>query len=54
MSAIVTPFDSHGAIDEANFRRQLERQLGDGVSGFVVCGCTGEFWSLTSASSALA
>ena len=49
MSAIVTPFDSHGAIDEANFRRQLESQLGDGVSGFVVCGCTGEFWSLTRA-----
>lgn len=47
MSAVCTPFDGRGAIDEANFRRQLERQLGDGVSGFVVCGCTGEFWSLT-------
>jgi 4-hydroxy-tetrahydrodipicolinate synthase len=47
MSAIVTPFDAKGGIDEANFRRQLERQIVDGVSGFVVCGCTGEFWSLT-------
>jgi 4-hydroxy-tetrahydrodipicolinate synthase len=45
--ALVTPFDSGGAIDEAAFRRNVELCLGNGVTGLLVSGCTGEFWALS-------
>ena len=45
--AVVTPFDSAGAIDEAAFRRNIQLLINDGVHGIVVCGTTGEYWSLT-------
>lgn len=47
MSAIVTPFDAEDQLNEAWFRQLVERQIRDGVTGFVVGGCTGEFWSQT-------
>jgi dihydrodipicolinate synthase/N-acetylneuraminate lyase len=49
MSAVITPFDDKGSIDEAMFARVVQQQLADGVTGFVVGGCTGEFWSLSTA-----
>ena len=47
MTAIVTPFGTDGEIDEGAFRQVVEQQLVDGVTGIVVGGCTGEFWSLS-------
>jgi dihydrodipicolinate synthase/N-acetylneuraminate lyase len=47
MSAVITPFDPAGRVDEAMFARVVRQQLDDGVTGFVVGGCTGEFWSLS-------
>lgn len=45
--AIVTPFNRSGEIDEGSFRENIRLLLGDGVHGIVVCGTTGEYWSLT-------
>ncbi len=47
MPAVVTPFDDNGAIDEAAFQRNLELMMEDGATGFIVGGCTGEFWALS-------
>ena len=47
MTAIATPFDAAGRLDEPAFRKLVERQIADGVTGIVVGGCTGEFWSQT-------
>jgi len=46
MPALITPFDECGAIDEALFRRNVEIQLERGATGFLVGGCTGEFWAM--------
>ena len=48
MPALVTPFDSQGAINTSLFRQNIELQLANGATGFVIGGCTGEFWSMTS------
>jgi dihydrodipicolinate synthase/N-acetylneuraminate lyase len=45
MTAIVTPFDAAGRLDEAAFATVVERQIADGVTGVIVGGCTGEFWA---------
>jgi dihydrodipicolinate synthase/N-acetylneuraminate lyase len=45
MTAIVTPFDAAGRLDEAAFGAVVERQIVDGVTGVIVGGCTGEFWA---------
>jgi dihydrodipicolinate synthase/N-acetylneuraminate lyase len=47
MSAIATPFDANGSLNETWFRQLVDQQISDGVTGFVVGGCTGEFWSQT-------
>ena len=47
--ALVTPFDTNGAIDERGFVENIESCLGNGVGALVPSGCTGEFWALTSA-----
>lgn len=48
LSAIVTPFTPDGeAIDEQALRRLIDRNLADGIHGFVPAGGTGEFASLT-------
>ncbi len=41
-TAIVTPFDSGGAVDEAAFRRVIRHLFANGTEGLVVCGTTGE------------
>lgn len=41
-TAIVTPFDKEGQMDEAKFRELIDFQIENGISGLVPCGCTGE------------
>lgn len=44
LNAIVTPFTADGeAIDEAALRALVDRNIADGVDGFVPAGGTGEF-----------
>lgn len=47
MTAIVTPFHADGRLDEFAFRHVVEWMLTSRVTGIVVGGCTGEFWSMT-------
>ena len=47
MPALVTPFDAQGNIDEAEFKRNVELNIGYGMTGLLVAGCTGEFWALS-------
>lgn len=47
MPAVVTPFDERGAIDFKAFEANLGRLLDKGATGFIVGGCTGEFWSMS-------
>ncbi len=48
-TALVTPFTADGALDEAAFRRLVERQVAAGISGLVPCGTTGESPTLSAA-----
>ncbi len=41
-TALVTPFTTAGAIDEAAFRALVRRQIDAGIHGLVACGTTGE------------
>jgi 4-hydroxy-tetrahydrodipicolinate synthase len=41
-TALVTPFDSSGALDEAAVRRLARRQIEGGIHFLVPCGTTGE------------
>jgi len=45
--AMTTPFDRNGKIDEKAFAASVDRLIEAGADGFVVAGCTGEFWSLS-------
>jgi 4-hydroxy-tetrahydrodipicolinate synthase len=47
MPAVVTPFRDDGAIDEGAFQANLELMVEKGATGFVVGGCTGEFWAMS-------
>jgi 4-hydroxy-tetrahydrodipicolinate synthase len=42
LTAIVTPFDDEGAVDEQAFVSLMHHLAGTGSDGFVVCGTTGE------------
>lgn len=42
MPALVTPFDDGGRIKCETVRRLMDMQLSNGVSGFYICGNTGE------------
>ena len=46
-TALVTPFTSSGAVDEAAVRRLAKRQVEAGVHFLVPCGTTGEAPTLT-------
>jgi 4-hydroxy-tetrahydrodipicolinate synthase len=46
-TALVTPFRTDGAVDEARLRALVERQIAGGVSLLVPCGTTGESATLT-------
>ncbi|MCZ6916748.1 MAG: 4-hydroxy-tetrahydrodipicolinate synthase [Gemmatimonadetes bacterium] len=41
-TALVTPFQADGAIDEPALRGLVDRQIAGGVDGIVPCGTTGE------------
>jgi len=45
--ALVTPFTSDGAFDEAAFRSLVEWQIAEGSSALVACGTTGEAATLS-------
>lgn len=47
MPAVTTPFHDDGRIDEAAFAANLDGLIAAGATGFVVGGCTGEFWALS-------
>lgn len=47
-TALVTPFDAGGEIDETALRGLVDRQVESGVTGIVPCGTTGEGAALTS------
>ncbi len=47
MPAIVTPFSDTGAIDDDLLSRNIEHLLANGATGFIVGGCTGEFWAMS-------
>ncbi|MDQ0454209.1 4-hydroxy-tetrahydrodipicolinate synthase [Rhizobium paknamense] len=47
--ALVTPFTDNGAIDEAAFAAHVEWQIGEGSSGLVPVGTTGESPTLSHA-----
>lgn len=42
LPALLTPFDSKGAVDEKALRALVDRNIKAGVQGFYVCGSTGE------------
>ena len=46
-TALITPFDEDDNISEDSLRRLIKYNLDDGVSGFYVCGSTGEWPLLT-------
>lgn len=46
-NAVITPFTRDLSVDYRGFADNLEYLIGEGIDGLVVCGCTGEFWSLT-------
>lgn len=48
MPALVTPFDESGKIDFKAFENHLIAMRNAGVSGWVPCGSTGEYFSMTS------
>ena len=48
MPALITPFDSSGAIDVGAFTELVDRVFDAGATGILAGGCTGEFWALTS------
>jgi 4-hydroxy-tetrahydrodipicolinate synthase len=46
-TALVTPFDDQGKVDEPTLRRLVEWQLAEGVHFLVPCGSTGEAVTMT-------
>ncbi len=47
ITAIITPFDSDGKVDEAGFVALLGHLAANGSDGFVICGTTGEAATLS-------
>lgn len=47
LTAIVTPFDAQGRVDEESFVALMSHLAEHGSDGFVVCGTTGEAATLT-------
>ena len=46
-TALVTPFQADGALDESVLRRLVQRQIDAGIDFLVPCGTTGESPTLT-------
>lgn len=47
MVALVTPFDFLGKVDFSALEKLIEWQIEEGTEGLVLCGCTGEGFSLS-------
>lgn len=47
ITALVTPFDDNGGIDEPALRRLIDFQINNGIDGLLPCGTTGESPTLT-------
>jgi 4-hydroxy-tetrahydrodipicolinate synthase len=47
ITAIVTPFDEDGKVDEEGFVELLDHLAANGSDGFVICGTTGEAATLS-------
>ena len=47
ITAIVTPFDDKGAVDDQGFVELLRHLAANGSDGFVICGTTGEAATLS-------
>lgn len=45
--ACVTPFTKDGAMDQAATRKMIDMFIADGVSGLIIAGSTGEWFSLS-------
>ncbi|MBN2525756.1 MAG: 4-hydroxy-tetrahydrodipicolinate synthase [Deltaproteobacteria bacterium] len=41
-TALVTPFNTDGTLDEKTYEKLVERQIESGIAGIVPCGTTGE------------
>src|SRR5271170_1564217 len=48
-TALVTPFDHDGSLDEPTLRKLVKRQISSGVDFLVPCGTTGESPTLSHA-----
>lgn len=48
-TALVTPFDADGKLDEAGLRKNIQFQIANGIDGIVALGTTGEAPTLTQA-----
>jgi 4-hydroxy-tetrahydrodipicolinate synthase len=48
-TALITPFDEHGAVDEDGLQRLVRWQLLAGIDGLVPCGTTGEAPTMSAA-----
>lgn len=48
LTALATPFDADGQVDESRLRFLVDRSIDGGVNGVVACGSTGEFAALSS------
>lgn len=46
-TAMVTPFQADGSLDEVNLRKLVRRQIEEGIDFLVPCGTTGESPALT-------
>src|SRR3569833_1096306 len=46
-TAMVTPFQANGSLDESTLRRLVRRQIEEGIDFLVPCGTTGESPTLT-------
>jgi 4-hydroxy-tetrahydrodipicolinate synthase len=49
LPAVVTPFDKNEEFDEPAFRELVDWLIGQGITGIVPCGTTGEFSLMTQA-----
>jgi N-acetylneuraminate lyase len=47
ITALVTPYDKAGAVNDASLRKQVSRCIDRGVAGFYVCGSTAEAFLLS-------
>lgn len=46
-SVLVTPFHPDGSIDFARFAELADSNIANGADGLIVCGSTGEFYTMT-------